>query len=83
VQVQMGDWMPGPRAVTGYRRAIGKQWQAGVQLVAGGWGRLRPAAWARWRKQGEHAWMLFIEDPFGWGSKAAFGRGITLRYQNL
>ena len=83
VQAQMGDWMPVPRAVTGYRRAIGKRWQAGVQLVAGGWGRLRPAAWARWRKPGEHAWMLFIEDPFGWGSNAAYGRGITLRYQNL
>ena len=83
VQAQVGDWMPVPRAVTGYRRAIGKQWQAGVQLVAGGWGRLRPAAWARWRKPGEHAVMLFIEDPFGWGSKAAYGRGITLRYQNL
>jgi hypothetical protein len=83
VQAQVGDWMPVPRAVTGYRRAIGKQWQAGVQLVAGGWGRLRPAAWARWRKPGEYAWMLFIEDPFGWGSNAAYGRGITLRYQNL
>ena len=83
VQAQMGDWMPVPRAVTGYRRAIGKRWQAGVQLVAGGWGRLRPAAWARWRNPGEHAWMLFIEDPFGWGSNAAYGRGITLRYQNL
>jgi hypothetical protein len=83
VQTQIGDWMPVPRAVTGYRRAIGKQWQAGLQLVAGGWGRLRPAAWARWRKPGEHAWMLFIEDPFGWGSKSAYGRGITLRYQNL
>ena len=83
VQAQIGDWMPVPRAVTGYRRAIGKRWQAGVQLVAGGWGRLRPAAWARWRNPGEHAWMLFIEDPFGWGSNAAYGRGITLRYQNL
>ena len=83
VQAQMGDWMPVPRAVTGYRRAIGKRWQAGVQLVAGGWGRLRPAAWARWRKPGEYAWMLFVEDPFGWGSNAAYGRGITLRYQNL
>lgn len=83
IQAQVGDWMPVPRAMTGYRRAIGKQWQAGVQLVAGGWGRLRPAAWARWRKPGEHAWMLYIEDPFGWGSKAAYGRGITLRYQNL
>ena len=83
VQAQIGDWMPVPRAVTGYRRAIGKRWQAGVQLVAGGWGRFRPAAWARWRKPGEHAWMLFIEDPFGWGSNAAYGRGITLRYQNL
>ena len=83
VQAQMGDWMPVPRAVTGYRRAIGKRWQAGVQLVAGGWGRLRPAAWARCRKPGEYAWMLFVEDPFGWGSNAAHGRGITLRYQNL
>lgn len=83
IQAQVGDWMPVPRAMTGYRRAFGKQWQAGVQLVAGGWGRLRPAAWARWRKPGEHALMLYIEDPFGWGSKAAYGRGITLRYQNL
>ena len=39
VQAQVGDWMPVPRAITGYRRAIGKRWQAGVQLVAGGWGR--------------------------------------------
>jgi len=83
IQAQVGDWMPVPRAMTGYRRAFGKQWQAGVKLVAGGWGRLRPAAWARWRKPGEHALMLYIEDPFGWGSKAAYGRGITLRYQNL
>lgn len=83
VQAQIGDWMPVPRAVTGYRRAIGKRWQAGVQLVAGGWGRLRPAAWASWRKPGEYAWMLFVEDPFGWGSNAAYGRGITLSYQNL
>lgn len=83
LQAQVGDWMPVPRAMTGYRRAIGKQWQAGVQLVAGGWGRLRPAAWARWRKPGEHALMVYIEDPFGWGSKSAYGRGITLRYQNL
>jgi hypothetical protein len=83
VTAQVGDWMPVPRAVTGYRRAIGKQWQAGIQLVAGGWGRMRPAAWARWRKPGEHALMLYLEDPFGWGSKSAYGRGITLRYQNL
>ncbi len=83
VQVQAGDWMPTPRAITGYRRAIGKQWQAGIQIVVGGWGRPRPAAWARWKKPGEHALMLFLEDPFGWGSKAAYGRGITLRYQNL
>ncbi|MAI22469.1 MAG: hypothetical protein CL828_00270 [Crocinitomicaceae bacterium] len=83
VQVQVGDWMPTPRAIAGYRRAIGKQWQAGIQIVVGGWGRPRPAAWARWKKPGEHALMLFLEDPFGWGSKAAYGRGITLRYQNL
>jgi len=83
VQAQIGDWMPVPRVVTGYRRAFGKQWQAGIQLVAGGWGRLRPATWVRWRKPGTHAFVLFLEDPFGWGSQAAFGRGITLRYQNL
>ena len=83
VQVHAGDWMPAPRAITGYRRAIGKQWQAGIQMVVGGWGRARPAVWARWKKPGEHALMLFLEDPFGWGSKAAYGRGITLRCQNL
>lgn len=83
VQVQVGEWMPLPRAMTGYRRAIGQHWQAGVQLIAGGWGRLRPAAWARWRMPGERAILLYIEDPFGWGSNAAYGRGITLRYQSL
>jgi len=83
VQAQVGEWMPLPRAMTGYRRAIGKRWQAGIQLITGGWGRTRPAAWARYRVPGEHAWMLYIEDPFGWGTDGAYGRGVTLRYQNL
>lgn len=83
VQVQLGEWMPLPRAITGYRRAIGKQWQAGIQMIAGGWGRLRPAAWARWRVPGEHAIVIYLEDPFGWGTHSAFGRGITLQFQNM
>ena len=83
VQVQLGEWMPLPRAITGYRRAIGKQWQAGIQVIAGGWGGLRPAAWARWRVPGEHAIVIYLEDPFGWGTHSAFGRGITLQFQNM
>lgn len=83
VQVQVGEWMPLPRAMTGYRRAIGKQWQAGVQLIVGGWGRWRPAGWVRWREPGAHAWMLYLEDPWGWGSDSAYGRGLTLRYERL
>ncbi|MDA0913090.1 MAG: hypothetical protein O2818_01915 [Bacteroidetes bacterium] len=82
-QVQLGEWMPLPQAITGYRRAIGKNWQTGVQLIAGGWGRLRPAAWARWRKPGHHGWVFYIEDPFGWGSNSAYGRGLTVQFQNL
>jgi len=83
LQAQAGDWMPTPRASAGYRRAVSKQYQMGIQLVTGGWGRLRPAAWVRWRKPGQCAFMLFLEDPLGWGSSTAYGRGITLRYQNL
>ncbi|MFZ9055794.1 MAG: hypothetical protein ACO2ZL_08305, partial [Flavobacteriales bacterium] len=83
VAAQVGEWMPFPRAMTGYRRAIGKHWQAGIQIITGGWGRTRPAAWARYRIPGERAWMLYIEDPFGWGTDGAYGRGVTLRYQSL
>ncbi len=83
VQVQVGEWMPLPRAISGLRRAFGKHWQVGVQLVAGGWGRARPAAWARWRMPNERAVMIYIEDPWGWGGGSAYGRGITLRYESL
>jgi len=83
VQVQLGEWMPLPRAISGFRRAFGKHWQAGVQVIAGGWGRVRPAAWARWRMPNERAFMIYIEDPWGWGSDSAYGRGVTLRYESL
>ena len=77
------EWMPLPRAISGFRRAFGKHWQAGVQVIAGGWGRVRPAAWARWRMPNERAFMIYIEDPWGWGSDSAYGRGVTLRYESL
>jgi hypothetical protein len=83
VTLQMGEWMPLPRVMMGYRRAFGKQWQAGIQGVVGGWGRLRPAAWVRWRVPNERALTLFVEDPWGWGSSSAFGRGLTLRFEGL
>lgn len=83
VQVQVGEWMPLPRAISGLRRAFGKHWQAGVQVIAGGWGRVRPAAWARWRMPNERAIMIYVEDPWGWGSDSAYGRGVTLRYESL
>ncbi|MDE0979425.1 MAG: hypothetical protein OSA78_05475 [Flavobacteriales bacterium] len=83
VTLQMGEWMPLPRVMMGYRRAFGKQWQAGIQGVVGGWGRFRPAAWVRWRVPNERALTLFVEDPWGWGSSSAFGRGLTLRFEGL
>ena len=83
VTLQMGEWMPLPRVMLGYRRAFGKQWQAGIQGVVGGWGRLRPAAWVRWRVPNERALTLYLEDPWGWGSSSAFGRGLTLRFEGL
>ncbi len=83
VTLQIGEWMPLPRVMMGYRRAFGKQWQAGIQGVVGGWGRLRPAAWVRWRVPNERALTLFVEDPWGWGSSSAFGRGLTLRFEGL
>lgn len=81
--VQVGEWMAWPRAMLGYRRAFGRNWQAGVQGVVGGWGSVRPAAWVRWRAPGAHAWMLYVEDPWGWGGRSGFGRGITLRFEGL
>ena len=32
---------------------------------------------------GEHAIVIYLEDPFGWGTHSAFGRGITLQFQNM
>ena len=83
VTLQMGEWMPQPRVMMGYRRAFGKQWQVGIQGVVGGWGRLRPAVWVRWRVPNERALTLYVEDPWGWGSSSAFGRGLTLRFEGL
>jgi hypothetical protein len=83
VALHVGEWMPLPRVMLGYRRAIGQQWQIGVQGIIGGWGRLRPAGWVRWRVPEKHAFMLFLEDPWGWGSSSAFGRGLTLRFEAL
>jgi len=49
-----------------------------------GWmGAVRPAAWARWRMPNERAIMIYLEDPWGWGSDSAYGRGVTLRYESL
>ena len=80
VQAQIGI---DARAKGGHRlpTAIQAMVQAGVQLVAGGWGRFRPAAWAVVEAGGARL-DAFIEDPFAFSSNAAYGRGITLRYQN-
>ncbi len=81
--LQIGEWMPLPRVMMGYRRAFGKQWQVGIQGITGGWGRLRPAVWVRRRIANERVFTLFLEDPLGWGSSSAFGRGLTLRFDGL
>lgn len=83
IALQIGEWMPAPRVIMGYRRAFGKQWQVGIQGIVGGWGRLRPAVWARNRLTNDRVLTFFVEDPWGWGSSSGFGRGLTLRFEGF